>query len=471
MFMSRRNSHNECVTDIPRRAISRTVKLAGLPLGAAGRAAVGAGRRIGGEPAAAISSELQRRTAEQLFTVLGELKGGAMKVGQALSVLEAALPEDLVEPYRAALTKLQDSAPPMPEASLLAVLGESLGQHWPDLFQSFDMAPAACASIGQVHRGVWRDGRAVAVKVQYPGAGPALVGDFRRLARVARLSSGWLPGIDLGPLLEEMLRRVEHELDYAREARHQQIFAEAFASDPHVRVPGVVHQAGVVLVTEWLDGEPLSQIAVSGTSEDRRRAAGTYLEFLLSGPQRARLLHADPHPGNFRLTDDGRLGVLDFGAVDPLPDGLPRALGDILTLVMAEDAVGLEACLRREGFLRPDAKPEPSKLLDLIAPFAEPLREEEFTFARGWLRSLTTRFSEPNRELVQLGLQLSLPPKYLLIHRVWLGGIGVLCQLDAPVPARETVSAWLPGYDAQVQIGTTRRRGLGHPDGASAPSG
>ncbi len=447
MCMPSRDSHNECVSDIPRRAISRTVKLAGLPLGVAGRAAVGAGRRIGGKPGAAVTAELQRRTAEQLFSVLGELKGGAMKVGQALSVLEGALPEDLIEPYRAALTKLQDSAPPMPESSLRAVLVESLGQDWPNLFVSFDPTPAACASIGQVHRGVWNDGREVAVKVQYPGAGPALVGDFRRLALMARMSWGWLPGVDLGPLLDELILRVKDELDYSREARHQQIFADTFKNDPDVVVPAVVHQAGLVLVTEWLEGVPLSRIASSGDPERRRRAAHAYLNFLLSGPQRAKLLHADPHPGNFRLTEDGRLGVLDFGAVDPLPDGLPGALGEILSLVLAHDGRGLTNCLRREGFVRQDARTDPARILDLIAPFAVPLRTPEFTFTRDWLRSLTTRFSEPGRDTVQLGMQLALPPKYLLIHRVWLGGIGVLCQLDAPVPVRETVAQWLPGFD------------------------
>lgn len=451
------------MTDIPRRAISRTVKLAGLPLGAAGRAAVGAGRRIGGEPAAAISSELQRRTAEQLFSVLGELKGGAMKVGQALSVLEGALPEELVEPYREALTKLQDSAPPMPEPSLRSVLAQSLGEDWERHFRSFAMAPAACASIGQVHRAIWSDGREVAVKVQYPGAGPALVGDFRRLALVARVSWGWLPGIDLGPLLDELIRRVEDELDYAREARHQQRFADTFAGDPLVVVPAVVHQAGAVLVTEWLDGESLSSIAATGDLARRRQAASAYLTFLLSGPQRARLLHADPHPGNFRLTADGRLGVLDFGAVDPLPDGLPAALGEILCCVLADDAAGLTDCLRQEGFVRQDAKADPARLLDLIAPFAEPLRGPEFTFTREWLRSLTARFAEPGRNTVQLGRQLHLPPKYLLIHRVWLGGIGVLCQLDAPVPAHRTVARWLPAFapaaeDGQVHPGS--RAGL-----------
>src|SRR6059058_382980 len=143
------------MSDIPRWAIARGAKLASLPLGFAGRATVGLGKRIGGRPAEIVASELQARTAEQLFRVLGELKGGAMKFGQALSVFEAALPEELAGPYRAALTKLQEAAPPMPVASLHKSLTEQLGPDGRDRFVEFDDSPAAAASIGQVHRAVW----------------------------------------------------------------------------------------------------------------------------------------------------------------------------------------------------------------------------------------------------------------------------------------------------------------------------
>src|SRR5947209_14475095 len=134
------------VADIPRWAVTRTAKLASLPLGVAGRATVGFGRRIGGRPAELVAAELQARTAEQLFQVLGQLKGGAMKLGQALSVFEAALPEDVAAPYRAALTKLQEAAPPMPAATVHAVLAEQLGADWRDRFQEFSDKPAAAAS-------------------------------------------------------------------------------------------------------------------------------------------------------------------------------------------------------------------------------------------------------------------------------------------------------------------------------------
>src|SRR3954465_9677713 len=136
-------THNVQVSDIPKWAISRSAKLASLPLGVAGRATIGLGKRIGGRPAEIVASELQQRTAEQLFRVLGELKGGAMKFGQALSVFEAALPEDLASPYRAALTKLQESAPPMPPAAVHRVLAGGLGAEWRSMFREFSDKPAA----------------------------------------------------------------------------------------------------------------------------------------------------------------------------------------------------------------------------------------------------------------------------------------------------------------------------------------
>jgi predicted unusual protein kinase regulating ubiquinone biosynthesis (AarF/ABC1/UbiB family) len=161
--------------------------------------ALGFGKRVGGRPAELVVTEIQQRTADQIFRVLGELKGGAMKFGQALSIFEAALPEELATPYRAALTRLQDAAPPMPASTVHRVLVEQLGADWRERFSSFDDQPAAAASIGQVHRAVWNDGREVAVKVQYPGAGKALLGDLNQLGRIARLFGVVSPGLDVAP--------------------------------------------------------------------------------------------------------------------------------------------------------------------------------------------------------------------------------------------------------------------------------
>src|SRR4051794_15302698 len=265
--------HNDLVSDIPRRAAARTAKLAALPLGFAGRTALGLGKRAVGIASEVISAEIQQRTAEQLFQVLGQLKGGAMKFGQALSVFEAALPEEVVAPYRAALTKLQEAAPPMPATTVHRVLAEQLGEDWRGLFLEVDDKPAAAASIGQVHRALWSDGREVAVKIQYPGAGKALLSDLRQLSRLARMFSRFSPGLDIKPLLAELEERVAEELDYRLEAESQRQFAAAYDGDDQILVPHVVAGADRVLVTEWIDGTPLSAVIREGSPEQRDRAA------------------------------------------------------------------------------------------------------------------------------------------------------------------------------------------------------
>ncbi|MFH8661890.1 ABC1 kinase family protein [Streptomyces afghaniensis] len=441
------------MSDLPRKAVTRTAKLAALPLGIAGRATWGFGKRIVGESAELVGRELQQRTADQLFKVLGELKGGAMKFGQALSVFESALPEEVAGPYRAALTKLQESAPPMPTRTVHAVLEERLGEGWHELFLEFEDKPAAAASIGQVHRGVWHDGREVAVKVQYPGAGEALLSDLNQLSRFSRLLGPLIPGMDIKPLITELKDRVSEELDYGLEAQAQQAHAEEFADDPDVVVPQVVHQSDQVLITEWIDGIPLSEIISDGSQEQRDRAGQLLARFLFSGPARTGLLHADPHPGNFRLLpggpdgeDDWRLGVLDFGTVDRLPGGLPATIGESLRMTLDGEAEAVYELLCAEGFVKETIELDPDAVLDYLLPIIEPAEVEEFTFTRGWMRSQAARIADPRSPAYQLGKQLNLPPAYLLIHRVTLSTIGVLCQLGATVRLREELEEWLPGF-------------------------
>ncbi|MEU5955637.1 AarF/ABC1/UbiB kinase family protein [Streptomyces sp. NPDC047525] len=438
------------MSDLPRKAVTRTAKLAALPLGFAGRATWGLGKRIGGKSAEIVGRELQQRTAEQLFKVLGELKGGAMKFGQALSVFESALPEEVAGPYRAALTKLQEAAPPMPTRTVHAVLAERLGEDWRELFLEFEDKPAAAASIGQVHRAVWQDGREVAVKVQYPGAGEALLSDLNQLSRFARLLGPLIPGMDIKPLIAELRDRVSEELDYSLEAQAQHAHAEEFADDPDVVVPDVVHQCEQVLVTEWIDGVPLSDVIADGTQEQRDRAGQLLARFLFSGPARTGLLHADPHPGNFRLLPDEkdgwRLGVLDFGTVDRLPGGLPPTIGRSLRMTLDGEADAVYEMLREEDFVQESVELEPDAVLDYLLPIIEPMLVEEFTFTRGWMRGQAARVADPRSPAYQLGKRLNLPPSYLLIHRVTLSTIGVLCQLGATVRMREELEEWLPGF-------------------------
>jgi predicted unusual protein kinase regulating ubiquinone biosynthesis (AarF/ABC1/UbiB family) len=438
------------VSDIPRRTAARTAKLASLPLGVAGRAAAGWGRRLAGGNSEEISAQMMAKSAEQLFTVLGELKGGAMKFGQALSVFEAAVPDELAGPFRESLTKLQHAAPPMPMRDVHRMLAEQFGRGWRERFREFDEVPAAAASIGQVHRAVWHDGRDVAVKVQYPGAEEALRSDLRQLARMSRLLQPLVPGQEVRPLVAELRARMEEELDYRDEAANQRAFAEVYADDDKVVVPRVVASAPRAMVSEWVSGRKLSEVISVGTQDERDRAGALLAEFHYSAPQRTKLLHADPHPGNFQVLPDGRLLVLDFGAVARLPEGLPRPLSVMTRMALEDRPDDLVALMHDEGFLQPGSDLTGADLVAYLAPFAEPLRTETFHFTRRWLQGQAERIGDVRNPGFDVGRRLNLPPQYLLVHRVSMGTLGVLCQLDTRVALREIVARWNPATFADV---------------------
>ncbi|MQW75840.1 AarF/ABC1/UbiB kinase family protein [Nocardioides sp. dk4132] len=441
------------MTDLPRKAAARTARLAALPLGYAGRSAIGLGKRMAGRPGEDVMSDIQQRTAEQLFRTLGELKGGAMKFGQALSVLEGALPEEVAAPYRESLTRLQDAAPPMPTQQVREALARDLGPDWKKQLVRLDGGPAAAASIGQVHRGRWADGREVAVKVQYPGAGEALRSDLKQLAAMARTLGPLVPGMDLKPLIAELQDRAADELDYRLEAEAQTAFHEAFRDDPEIVVPAVVAAGDSTLITEWMEGPgSLARVIAEGTQEERDHYGTLFARFLVAAPARTGMLHADPHPGNFRPlpTEDGspgRLGVLDYGAVARLPDRrFPEAVGRLIRTAADGDGEALLEGLRAEGFVKANIRIDPQLLLDYLLPFVEPAQVDTFRFSREWMREQFQRLNNPRDPSYTLAVKLNLPPEYLLIHRTWLGGVGMLCQLECEAPFRDLLIEHLPGF-------------------------
>ncbi len=430
---------------LARSAFRRGARLASLPLGFAGRATVGLGRRLGGVPAEQVNEQMRQRAAEQLFRVLGDLKGGAMKVGQAMSLFESFLPDEVAAPYREKLSMLRDSAPPMPTSRVHAVLARELGPDWRDRFSRFDARPAAAASIGQVHRAAWSDGREVAVKVQYPGADEALRTDLKQLSRMAAIAGPLAGGMDVRAIAEELAARVDEELDYDLEATAQQTFAEGLDGDPEFVVPHVLAHTRRVIVSEWIDGVPLTD--VTAWAEDERNAAGLkYVRFLFAGPSRVGLLHADPHPGNFKVLADGRLGAVDFGLVARLPGGLPEQIGTTLRIAMSGDDESVVAMLRREGILtkRVDAK----LVMDYLAPFVEPAAVPEFAFDRPWMQGIFRQANADSVAAREFGSAFDLPTEYLLIHRVWMGGIAVLSQLGVRADFASVLDEFLPGFAA-----------------------
>jgi predicted unusual protein kinase regulating ubiquinone biosynthesis (AarF/ABC1/UbiB family) len=459
-------------------SLRRGAKLASLPASYAGRTALGVGRHVGGRPAEVVATEIQRRTAEQLFRVLGELKGGAMKLGQALSVFEAVLPEEIAGPYRASLTALQNAAPPLPASVIHKTLADELGPDWRRKLPEFCDKAAGAASIGQVHRALWRtpDGDVeVAVKVQYPGVAKALKSDLRNLARLAKLFSIVSPGIDVAGLCRDLADRLDEELDYELEADNQRRFAAAFDGSAGIGedlyVPAVYAATPRVLISEWLTGRPLSEIIASGTQSERDRAGGQLVRAVYSGPARTGLMHADPHPGNFLVLPDGRLGVLDFGAVKPLPGGLPEPLGALAGHSLMRDGEGLLASMHEFGFLKPDAKLTADEALGYFVPMCEMFETDTFHFTRTWLRRSASHFVDPRQSASLVARGLTLPGEYFTVHRVALGVIGILAQLDCEVPMRTEELRWVTAFRAIVdpdwndpgEMPGERRRGTRSP--------
>ena len=433
------------MADIKRGRAARNAKLASLPVGIAGRAALGLGKRLTGTSRDEVNADLMEKAANQLFTVLGELKGGAMKVGQALSVMEAAVPEQFGEPYREALTKLQKDAPPLPAAKVHRVLDAQLGTKWRDRFTSFDDTPIASASIGQVHKAVWADGRDVAVKIQYPGADEALRADLKTMRRMVSVFKQLSPGADVQGVVDELIERTEMELDYRLEAANQRAFAKGYRDDPHFVVPAIVASAPKVVIAEWMDGIPMAQIIRSGTPEQRDVIGTRLVELTYDAPRRIEMMHGDAHPGNFMLLPGDKLGVLDFGAVAPLPGGIPRELGLTVRYALERDYDNLLPTMEQIGFIQRGQQVSPREIDDMLRQYVEPLEVDVFHYTRKWLQKMAAANMEISADTIRTARQMDIPAKLAIPMRVIASIVAISCQLDAHIPTR-ALAELIPGF-------------------------
>ncbi|MTE15780.1 AarF/ABC1/UbiB kinase family protein [Nocardia sp. CT2-14] len=421
----------------------------------AGRQVAGASKRAQGRPAGEIDREIQLRTAEHMAEVLGELKGCAAKLGQVLGIYELALPPELAEPYRIALGRLQDAAPPMLPRTVHAVLAASFGPDWRDNFREFDDRRAASATIGQVHRAIWHDGRAVAVKVMYPGARAAVDSDLRQLRGLAWLTPVFAPHTDGRAVVDELAECLRMELDFEAEARSQRRFADAYADDPDFRVPQVVAQRGDVIVGEWLDGIPLSHLIAAGAQDERNRVGMLAVRFFWSSAPRSGLLYGDPHPGNFRVLPDGRLGVVDFGACPAWPPAqFPALVHDLADALINGGPADLDLVTRQHGFTDDQRGLDSAGLAEKLLPFTELLRHETFRLDTEWLRGRTLDTMSP--KLSNAYRQLGIPAYLMPFQRALVTLLGLIAQLGTTGPMRDEILRWSPELSAVMDRYRTR---------------
>jgi len=361
----------------PSSRLARLRKLAGLGAQLGGDAlARGVKRLTGSDP-----GSLSRGTAEKLVETLGDLKGAAMKLGQV-----ASMDPDLFPPeVRAVFARLQNEAPPMPFARVAAVLEEELGGSPDELFAEFSREPMAAASLGQVHRARLRDGRDVVVKIQYPGIDQALKSDIDNLGLVVKTMALTHRALDGRQYFHELAKELSHELDYSREGRLAREYAKASADLPDIVVPEIVDErtSTRVLTMQHIPGQTLKTFLTSQASNaERLRVSGLLIRaihgsFLVDGT-----VHADPHPGNFMVMTDGRLGVLDFGSVKRFSREFFEGHRDVFRLVLEQKPIDVLALVRRVGFTVevPDDEARPL-LEEMIHVAGRALRTDDYDYA------------------------------------------------------------------------------------------
>ena len=346
---------------IPTNRFSRLARVGGA---AASQAVKQTGTRAANiarseEKGDAAMERRQIEAAKQIVTVLGGMKGAAMKVGQVLSFMDVGLvPEQYREEFQAELAKLRDAAPTVSFDQMRVVIEDDLDAKLSETFSDFDDEPIAAASIGQVYRATLTDGRDVAVKVQYPGINDAVRADMKNLGILMRLVKRITPQMDVQAVAGEIRERIVEELDYELEASNQRTMARIYREHPFIVVPEVVTSLSRerVIVSELVAGDGFEAIRAEDDAE-RDRIGEIVFRFYYGSMFRHHRFSGDPHPGNMIRQPDGTVAFLDFGlfkAVDP--EITERELA-CQRAVIEEDPERLHRLLTEYGFI-----PEPEKL-------------------------------------------------------------------------------------------------------------
>jgi len=424
-------------------AFGRLLELGSLAL-RAGVSTVGARIAEVGRPAprkAELRTAELVRNAHRLVATLGELKGAAMKVGQMLSLQDAFLPPEVA----AVLRTLQAETPSLPlemvEEQLEAELGDPL-----QLFASFEEEAFAAASIGQVHRAVLRDGRRVAVKIQYPGIDRIVEADLGNLRRVLKSLVALVSKVDFEPIWKELRARLREELDYMHEAERMRRMAELHAKVPEIVVPRVVEEATTarILTMEYEEGLSPDEACAASTPQELKDRWGVVLfEFLLRGLLEHRLLHADPNLANFSFRRDGRVVVYDHGCLKEVPLRLARGYRDLCRAALAGRVDELPELLRKMGMHRLDGRPlEPALVEPWVALVLELLRPVP-PYRFGVDDTVATRLLSAARTALAEAGDVRFPPDIVFVNRTVGGHFGNLGRLKAQGPWRERLEAFV----------------------------
>ncbi len=440
---------------------SRMLRVASMT-GAAGGVAVrmatsramnGVGGAGSAESRKAAATRQQLAAARQLVSILGGMRGAAMKVGQSLSTVDMGLvPEEIRPEFQAILAELQHSADPAPWKQVAKIIETDLGAPVDELFASIERTPIAAASIGQVHKAKLKDGQVVAVKVQYPGIAEAIESDMKNLALGLKLLKTIVPGIDTAAIADEIRERIYDELDYELEAQNQRALARLYRGHPFVVVPEVFTRlcGRRVLVTEFIEGARFEDLKDRPVAE-RDRIGEILVRFYLNGPMRHRLLNGDPHPGNTLFLADGRVAFLDFGFAKKLPDDEVIQMVESTIATHAGDPDALLEVVARAGALPQN-------------PALAPLLYESYNAVFGWLmvdEPLTIE-SAKTAEMMSVYTELRnadgfedlvLPAEHFVLLRAVMLVLGVLGQLEATNCWLDIAGEWVFGAAPATELG------------------
>lgn len=380
------------------------------------------------------------RNAVRIVETLGELKGAAMKVGQMLSLHEGLLPPEVADVLRS----LQKEAPRVPAEVMEYEIRGAL-DNFDELFARMDFEAFAAASIGQVHRGTLRDGREVAVKIQYPLIDQIVSADLKNLKTLVRSLVGLVLDVDFEPIWTEVRDRLLEELDYTHEAATMRRMSELHADVSDIVIPRVVAEASAknVLTMEYVGGVPAQEGCSNRFGQNLRNRWGTVLcEFLLRGLFEHRFLHADPNLANFAFLDDGRVVVYDFGCVKRIPQTLASGYAELLIATLERRKEAIPEVLGRMGVGYDDGSLLSRDLTDPYVDLLAPIVRKDPPYTFGEDEALYRRLFELGIGNWSHATGIRFPEDAIFVDRALGGHFGNLCKLNARGPWRDLVVAY-----------------------------